>query len=404
MRRNLLLVLSMVFVIATAGLPAAGAGANDPLIEDLLLRLLNDHRLDEGLAPLNVYWDLVDDARAHSRFQSEGRCPDGSRVCHNPDLGSVATNWWTLGENVAVGLHAGGIDRAFWASPNHRANIVGNYNYAGVGVATLADGSVYVTVIFMLGPTGLPGTDPSQPPSDGPDPYQFPPGADLVGQHNGLVGRWSLDGLGSAFYYGIPSDMPVVCDWDGDGESSIGLYRGTSGYLYLRNSNTFGVADTSIFYGIPGDQPVCGDWDGDGIESIGVYRPSTATFYLRNTNTLGVADVEIQFGREGDIPLVGDWYGRGYASVAGYRPATGILYLADGKERLGNVIAIPRADIAADDGLVVGDWDANGVDTLGFYRPSRGAFQLFMGHEAWSESVEIPFGSPGLSPVVGDWA
>ena len=117
-----------------------------------------------------------------------------------------------------------------------------------------------------------------------------------------------------------------------------------------------------------------------------------------------MANVEIQFGREGDIPLVGDWYGRGHASVAAYRPATGILYLADGRERLGNVIAIPRADIADDDGLVVGDWDADGVDTLGYYRPSRGAFRLFMGHEAWSESVEVPFGSPGLSPVAGDWA
>ena len=42
MRRNLLLVLSMVFVVATAGLPAAGASANDPLIEDELLRLLKE--------------------------------------------------------------------------------------------------------------------------------------------------------------------------------------------------------------------------------------------------------------------------------------------------------------------------------------------------------------------------
>ena len=404
MRRNLLLVVTMVFVIATAGLPAAGADANDPLIEDELLRLLNGHRLDEGLAPLNAYWDLVDDARAHSLYQSEDRCPDGSRVCHNPDLGSAASNWWALGENVGVGLDAGGIDQAFWASLNHRANVVGNYNYTGVGVATREDGSIYVTVIFMLGPAGLPATDPSQPPPEAFESYQFPAGADLVGQHDGQIGRWRLAGLDSAFYYGIPSDLPVVCDWDGDGESSIGLYRGESGYLYLRNSNTFGVADTSIFYGIPEDQPVCGDWDGDGVETIGVYRPSTATFYLRNTNTLGVADIEIQFGQQGDLPLVGDWQGRGYASVAVYRPATGILYLADGKQRLGNVIAIPRAEIAEDDALVVGDWDADGVDTLGYYRPTRGAFRLFMGHESWSESVEVPFGSSGLTPVVGDWA
>ena len=320
-------------------------------------------------------------------------------MCHNPALDSVTTDWWALGENVGVGGDVESIDQAFWASAGHRAAMVGNYNYAGVGVLTSGE-SMYVTVVFMLGPADLPAT---QPPEDVPLPYSFPPGADRVGQHDANRGLWRLEGLGSSFYYGIPSDLPVVCDWDGDGESSIGLYRGTSGYLYLRNRNSFGYADTSIFYGIPEDLPLCGDWDGDGTESIGIYRPSNSTFYLRNANTWGFADIEVRFGEQGDVPLVGDWFGNGYDSVAAYRPSTGMLYLADGRERLGNVIAIPRSDIRPDDGLVVGDWNADGADTLGYYRPAEGAFLLGMGHESWSERVTVAFGSPDLSPVAGNW-
>lgn len=401
MRRNLLLISTMLFLFATTFAPAAGAGDNDAVAETEFLRLLNDHRQDEGLAPLTVYWDLVDDARGHSEFQSQNRCGGGARACHNPDLGSVSEIWWALGENVGVGPEVAAIDEALWASPNHRANILGNYNYVGVGAVTGLDGSIYVTVIFMLGPAGLPSADPLQ--SQVADSYQFPAGADLVGQHDGRLGRWTLDGVTGSFYYGIPSDLPVMCDWDGDGRSSVGLYRGTSGYLYLRNSNDFGLADASIFYGIPGDQPVCGDWNGDGVESIGVYRPSSSTFYLRNQNTTGIADVEIQFGIAGDVPLIGDWFGNGHDSVAVFRPSTGMLYLADGRQRLGNVIAVPRSDIAANDSLVAGDWNANGVDTLGYYRPVDEAFHLFMGHESWSVSAEFPFGSSALTPVAGGW-
>ncbi len=397
MRRNLVLIATMVFVMAIGMLP--GAGANDSLIEVELLAMLNDHREAEGLAPLSPYWDLVDDARAHSQFQADGHCPGGASVCHNPHLGTVTDDWWALGENVGVGFDASAIDQAFWASRTHRANVVGNFNYAGVGAVTRADGSIHVTVIFMLGPAGLAATDQD---STGGS-YVFPAGADRVGQHDPDTGRWRLDGLASSFYYGNPSDLPVVCDWDGDGTSSVGLYRGTSGYLYLRNSNSFGLADISIYFGVPGDLPVCGDWDGDGLESIGIYRPSDATFYLRNANTFGLADVEIQFGETGDVPLAGDWFGNGHDSVAAYRPSTGVLYLADGKERLGNVIAVSRTDISSDDRLVVGDWNADGSDTVGYYRPATAAFLLPMGHEPWSESVEVPFGSPELKPVAGYW-
>jgi hypothetical protein len=79
-------------------------------------------------------------------------------------------------------------------------------------------------------------------------------------------------------------------DWDGDGIETPGLRRHSNGFVYLRHSNTQGVADMSYFYGDPGDVVFTGDWDADGGDTLGLYRPSTGTVYLRNTNSTGVAD------------------------------------------------------------------------------------------------------------------
>jgi len=400
-RRLILLFTALLMVLSIVALPAGAVGTNEAYAESEFLRLLNQRRAGLNLSPLAPYWDLVDDARNHSRFQSEGRCADGERICHNPALGSVTTDWYALGENVGVGFDPETLDRAFWASPSHQANIVGNYNYAGVGVVIRDDGAMYVTVIFMRGPEGLPPTVPDEATGAG---YVFPTGADRVGLYNRARGLWTLDGGASSFYYGVPSDLPIACDWDGDGDTTVGLYRSTSGYLYLRNTNTFGVADVAIFYGIPEDVPLCGDWNGDGLETIGVFRPSNATFYLRNSNSLGSADTEIRFGKTGDIPLAGDWFGSGHDSVALYRTGNGMLYLSDGRDRLGNVIALPRTDFLPSDRFVVGDWDADGADTLGYHRPSTGEFRLLLDHGPDPETITISLGPTGSTGVAGDWS
>lgn len=383
-------------MVFSAAVPAGAVSANEGFAESEFLRLINQRRADLNLAPLAPYWDLVDDARQHSRFQSEDRCPSGERICHNPALGSVTTGWYALGENVGVGFDVDGLDRAFWNSPTHQANVVGNYNYAGVGVVVREDGAMYVTVVFMRGPEGLSADVPGSQ-------YQFPTGADVPGLHNGLRGTWSLFGMSNSFYYGVPADLPVTCDWDGDEISTVGLYRRSTGYLYLRNTNAFGVADVAIFYGIPEDVPVCGDWDGDGEQTIGIFRPSEARFYLRNSNSLGFADIEFRFGQVGDIPLAGDWYGRGHDSVAVYRPSTGTVFIADGRERLGNVVALPVSGVLPGDQVVSGDWDADGTDTLGTYRPGTGEFHLRTGLDPNSNTVIVNFGATGRTAVAGSW-
>ncbi|NIP96305.1 MAG: hypothetical protein GWO24_23880, partial [Akkermansiaceae bacterium] len=85
-------------------------------------------------------------------------------------------------------------------------------------------------------------------------------------------------------------DVAFAGDFDGDGIDTVGVYRPSSGRVFISNSQVTSVAEQDFFFGAPGDVFVAGDWDSDGIDSVGVVRPAADTFFFRNTNDQGVAD------------------------------------------------------------------------------------------------------------------
>jgi peptidoglycan hydrolase-like amidase len=227
-----------------------------------------------------------------------------------------------------------------------------------------------------------------------------------VGYHDPASGIYSLHLPGGGtrtFYFGNPADIPFVGDWTCDGVSTPGLYRMSTGFLFLRNTNTQGVADTAIYFGNPGDVPVAGDWNGNGCETVGVYRPSAATFYLRNTNTQGVADLTVPFGNRGDVPLVGDWDGNGVTTVGVYRPSTRMVYLSNSPNGSTVDIAYFYSGAQAGDRIIVGDWNGNGIDTLGVYRPSTATFFLRNGYGPGGADHVFTFGPTNRTPLSGKW-
>ncbi len=125
--------------------------------------LINSERSSRGLNTLEVYWDLTDDARAWTAQM----IADG-QISHNPNLAGVTSGWSSLGENVGVGPNVDRLHRAFMDSSGHRANILGDFNYVGVGADRAPDGNLYITVVFMKGPDGLvapPTTTTTAPPT-----------------------------------------------------------------------------------------------------------------------------------------------------------------------------------------------------------------------------------------------
>jgi predicted extracellular nuclease len=195
--------------------------------------------------------------------------------------------------------------------------------------------------------------------------------------------------------FGLPGDIPLTGDWDGDGIDTIGVYR--DGTFYLRNSNTNGVAEIVLTFGIPGDQPIVGDWNGDGTDTIGIYRGDT--FMLRNSNTEGPAEILFSLGVPGDVAISGDWNGDGVDTTGVFRPSDGTLFLK-------NANSTGIADLALTYGIagdlpIIGDWDADGIDTIGVYR--NGDFLLRNSNTSGFADVTFTLGINFDKPVKGEW-
>ncbi|MDX1744503.1 MAG: hypothetical protein R3324_01080, partial [Halobacteriales archaeon] len=229
----------------------------------------------------------------------------------------------------------------------------------------------------------------------------------IVGGVELSTGVWNLFDNGtkvSSFFYGNPGDFPFMGDWDCDGVETPGLYRQSDGFVYLRNSNTQGIADIRFFFGNPGDVPMAGDFNGDGCDTVSIYRPSEAKFYIINElgsdeKGLGAADYSFFYGVPGDVPFVGDWTGDGIDTPGLRRDSDGFVYL-----RNTNTQGVADVDyFYGNDGDVVfaGDWDGDGDDTLGLYRPSNGVMYLRNTNSTGIADLDF-FAGFGLYPVAGD--
>jgi len=209
-----------------------------------------------------------------------------------------------------------------------------------------------------------------------------------------------------SFLFGNPNDVPFMGDWNCDGHDTPGLYRRSDGFVYLRDSNTTGVADITFLFGNPGDLPMVGDFDGDGCDTVSLYRPSEQRFYIINElgedgGGLGFADYSYLFGNPGDEPFIGDWNGDGVDTAGFRRPSDGVVYLrnsnttgvADLDFLYGNPFDIPFA----------GDWDGDGDDTVGLFRPSEGMIYLRNSNSTGIAHETECLGDPFSRPVAGDF-
>ena len=229
-----------------------------------------------------------------------------------------------------------------------------------------------------------------------------------MGLVNIQSGKWQLrnhEGLTTSFFYGMPGDFPFAGAWDCDGVSSPGLYRRSTGYVYLRNSNTQGIADIKFFFGNPGDIPLAGDFDGDNCDTVSIYRPSEAKVYIinelgANDRGLGPAEFSYYFGIPGDKPFVGDFNDDDIDTIGLHRESTGLVYfrqthttgVADNQFFYGD----------PGDRLVAGDWGiVDGIDTPAIFRPSNSTFYFRHSNTQGVADSQFIYGSQAWLPVVG---
>ncbi len=262
---------------------------------------------------------------------------------------------------------------------------------------TFFDVSGSTSELFRVRPNG---TDLGPLPVEGSEAdWQPVPGTSLA-LVNPNSAEWRLiDASGdvTSFFYGVGGDIPLMGDWDCDGVDTVGMFRPSNGFAYLRNTNDFGVADIEFFYGMAGDVPLAGDWDNDGCDTLAIYRNDRV--FVRNTLDTGVAEFDFYFGVPGDEPFAGDFDGDGIDTIGLYRDTTGFAYLR-------NTLDTGFADHQfffgePSDVVLAGDWDADGLDTVGVFRPAEAQFYLSGANVTSQAATSFRWGTAAHRPVAG---
>lgn len=158
MRRLRAQILVLFLLVPMLAGSASTSGAATPEAQEFsFLQSANEARAAAGLKPLRMSSSLVDYARSHSALMLQA-----GKIFHTEDLATVANErvpqWQRAGENVGVGGSVESLHDAFMNSPGHRANVLGDYNYVGMGVVQ-GSGRMYITQFFAKTPASLATTD-----------------------------------------------------------------------------------------------------------------------------------------------------------------------------------------------------------------------------------------------------
>ena len=153
-RTQLLAVLAVV--TAVTGVVAVARPARADTASSLV-GLTNQARAAAGLPGLATSGDLAAVASRQAAAMARSNV-----LSHTPGLASAVCCWANVGENVGYGASASSIQAAFMASAAHRANILSrSYTQIGVGYATDARGTLWVSEIFRRPKTATVVTPPA---------------------------------------------------------------------------------------------------------------------------------------------------------------------------------------------------------------------------------------------------
>ncbi len=218
-----------------------------------------------------------------------------------------------------------------------------------------------------------------------------------------------------------PGDIAVVGDWNGNGRTKVGIYRNGFWILDYNGNGVYdydGTAANDKFYALGGPTssgyvPVVGDWNGDGRTKVGYYKGG---FWFLDYNGNGTFDgtgpTQDRFygfgGNANEFPILGDWNHDGRTKVGIFYTGNFVLdYDGDGLYTAADKF-FPYITYTAADRPVIGDWSGNGFSKIGIYRNGFWVLDyngngVYDGTSAGGDKFYGFGGNTGEIPIVGDW-
>lgn len=260
-------------------------------------------------------------------------------------------------------------------------------------------------------------------------------------------GRWTLrtgeDDQTSdrILVFGVDHAFPVVGDFNGDGNTDVGVFRNGAWFIDLNGNGKWDEGDLWAKLGHRDDLPVTGDWDGDGKADIAIFgrawpgdpraiaaepglpsdinakHPKAKNLPpLENESTLGIRALQFTsagkvrtdlidhvflYGWGGDVPISGDWTGEGQEMIGIFRDGAWKLDLnGDGiYDEQDRVLNMGEPG----DKPVIGDFNGDTRVDLGIYR--NGLWHIDTNNDGLLDARDraFTFGDGADLPVVGDW-
>lgn len=194
--------------------------------------------------------------------------------------------------------------------------------------------------------------------------YSYPRWKDPVRVASFDQGVWTIEqpsGAPLRLALGVPGDVPIAADWDGDGRLEPGVYRPSLNRWFI-DRKLSGKPD--LVFAVPGmrpdDLPVAGAWGGRGA-GPGFYRAKGFAWHLFRSPTGAEELPVIYWGLPpGAVPLAGDWDGDGRATPGFYNPIGGLVALINelSENPMSVGLSLPPG------APVVVNWTGIGVDTI----------------------------------------
>ncbi|MGE4180792.1 MAG: serine hydrolase [Limisphaerales bacterium] len=204
----------------------------------------------------------------------------------------------------------------------------------------------------------------------------------------------------SLLKWGLPGDVPLLGDMDGDGTDDFVVWRPSTGQWFVR-SWTQGVLVSGLSWGIAGDKPLVGDVDGDGAEDLVMWRPSNGKWYAKKLNG-AVILTGLSWGVSGDIPLLGNVdVHKSDDELVIYRPSTKRWFA----KRANGTVVFSNRNFALDGSYQPLLADPNGDEILGpvAWRPAEGEFEVtLMTSTTTLGTKTVSWGKSGDILLAGD--